>query len=148
MMSDSRRWAEAQRDHYQEPDLRDSLVLLTRVKNGRTSHNAICYVKLINLPRDLAHRVLMPSFGPLAVEGLFDGMHDVAKQLTLKWARAGLDGPLCATDDFTRLTLDSESNYVSVAVRAKYIVQRLPSVPWVTVLTHSTVKTNIHSSEP
>lgn len=50
----------------------------------------------------------MPAFGPLAIEGLFDGMHDIAKQLTLKWARAGPDEPVSVTDDFTRLTLDSK----------------------------------------
>ena len=60
--------------------------------------------------REVAHRVLMPAFGPLAIENLFDGMHDIAKQFILKWARAGPQEPLCATDDFTRLTLDSKSS--------------------------------------
>ena len=56
----------------------------------------------------VAHRVLMPAFGPLSIEGLFDGMHDIAKQLCLFWARQGPDHPIHASDDFTRLTLDSE----------------------------------------
>ena len=52
----------------------------------------------------------MPAFGPLTIESLFDGMHDIAKQLTLKWARADPEEPLCAADDFSRLTLDSKSS--------------------------------------
>lgn len=55
----------------------------------------------------IAHRVLMPAFGPLSIRGMFDEMHDVASQLALKWARSGPDAPIMVTDDFTRLTLDT-----------------------------------------
>lgn len=34
---------------------------------------------------------------------------DIAKQLCLSWARRGPDEPLLASEDFTKLTLDSES---------------------------------------
>ncbi len=34
-------------------------------------------------------------------------MHEILTQLVLKWARYGPDYPIDATDDFTRLTLDS-----------------------------------------
>lgn len=55
----------------------------------------------------IAHRVLMPAFGPLSIRGMFDEMHDIASQLTLKWARHGADSRIMVTDDFTRLTLDT-----------------------------------------
>ena len=55
----------------------------------------------------IAHRVLMPAFGPLSIRGMFDEMHDIASQLALKWARGGPDSPIMVTDDFTRLTLDT-----------------------------------------
>ncbi|KAH8655409.1 cytochrome P450 [Xylariales sp. PMI_506] len=55
----------------------------------------------------IAHRVLMPAFGPLSIRGMFDEMHDVATQLTMKWARYGSSSPIMVTDDFTRLALDT-----------------------------------------
>ncbi|KAH7349219.1 cytochrome P450 [Pyrenochaeta sp. MPI-SDFR-AT-0127] len=55
----------------------------------------------------IAHRILMPTFGPLSIQGMFDDMHDIASQLTLKWARQGPDTAIPVTDDFTRLTLDT-----------------------------------------
>jgi cytochrome P450/NADPH-cytochrome P450 reductase len=55
----------------------------------------------------VAHRVLLPAFGPLAIRGMFDEMHDVASQLVMKWARHGPNHLIQVTDDFTRLTLDT-----------------------------------------
>ena len=55
----------------------------------------------------IAHRILMPAFGPLSIRGMFDEMHDIASQLALKWARYGPDTPIHVTDDFTRLALDT-----------------------------------------
>lgn len=55
----------------------------------------------------IAHRVLLPAFGPLAIRGMFDEMHDIAAQLVMKWARHGPDHVIQVTDDFTRLTLDT-----------------------------------------
>ena len=55
----------------------------------------------------IAHRVLMPALGPLAIRNMFDEMHDIASQLTLKWARYGPDTDIAVTDDFTRLALDT-----------------------------------------
>ncbi|KAF7323877.1 hypothetical protein MKEN_00609100 [Mycena kentingensis (nom. inval.)] len=54
-----------------------------------------------------AHRILLPAFGPLAMEEMFDEMHDIASQLVLKWARLGPNHPIHVTDDMTRLTLDT-----------------------------------------
>lgn len=56
---------------------------------------------------NIAHRVLMSAFGPLAIESLFDGMHDIVRQLANKWARQGASEPILVSDDFTRLTLDT-----------------------------------------
>lgn len=55
----------------------------------------------------IAHRVLMPAFGPIPITNMFDEMHDIATQLALKWARYGPDTPIKVTDDFTRLALDT-----------------------------------------
>lgn len=56
---------------------------------------------------EIAHRTLVPSFGPLAIRDMFDEMHEILTQLVLKWARYGPDHRIDAADDFTRLTLDS-----------------------------------------
>ncbi|CAI7589423.1 hypothetical protein PCG10_001646 [Penicillium crustosum] len=55
----------------------------------------------------IAHRVLVPAFGPLMIRGMFDEMYDIATQLVMKWARVGPTVPIQVTDDFTRLTLDT-----------------------------------------
>lgn len=55
----------------------------------------------------VAHRVLMPAFGPGAVRGMFDDMHDIATQLALKWARLGKNEPFTPSEDFTRLAMDT-----------------------------------------
>jgi len=55
----------------------------------------------------LAHRVLMPAFGPMPIQDMFADMHEIAAQLTLKWARHGPSTRIMVTDDFTRLTLDT-----------------------------------------
>ncbi|KAK1633338.1 cytochrome P450 [Colletotrichum phormii] len=55
----------------------------------------------------IAHRVLMSAFGPLAIRGMFDDMHDLAAQLALKWARHGSSTPIHIGEDMTRLTMDT-----------------------------------------
>ena len=46
-------------------------------------------------------------FGPLSIRGMFDEMHDVATQMALKFARYGPNTPIPASEDFTRLALDT-----------------------------------------
>lgn len=55
----------------------------------------------------LAHRILVPAFGPLNLADMFDDMKDIASQLILKWARYGTGYKINAAEDFTRLTLDT-----------------------------------------
>lgn len=55
----------------------------------------------------IAHRVLVPAFGPLNLADMFDDMKDIASQLVLKWARYGTSYKIPVADDFTRLTLDT-----------------------------------------
>ncbi|KAL1852481.1 hypothetical protein Daus18300_012162 [Diaporthe australafricana] len=55
----------------------------------------------------IAHRVLVSAFGPLAIRGMFDEMHEVVSQLALKWARQGSSARIDVSEDFTRLTLDT-----------------------------------------
>ncbi|CAF1114205.1 unnamed protein product [Adineta steineri] len=54
----------------------------------------------------LAHKILLPAFGPNAIRGMFPEMIDIASQLILRWERyAGEEIDVC--DNFTRLTLDT-----------------------------------------
>ena len=54
----------------------------------------------------LAHRILMPAFGPQAIRGMFPEMMDIASQLILRWQRfSGEEIDVC--DNLTRLTLDT-----------------------------------------
>ncbi|KAE8394953.1 cytochrome P450 [Aspergillus alliaceus] len=55
----------------------------------------------------IAHRILMPAFGPLRIRNMFEDMSDIAQQLCYKWARQGSSISINITDDFTRLTLDT-----------------------------------------
>ncbi|KAF7187825.1 Bifunctional cytochrome P450/NADPH--P450 reductase [Pseudocercospora fuligena] len=55
----------------------------------------------------VAHRALMPAFGPLPIQAMYDEMYDIASQLVSKWARDGADQEINVTNDMTRLTLDS-----------------------------------------
>lgn len=77
----------------------------------------------------IAHRVLVPAFGPLMIRGMFDDMYDIATQLVMKWARQGPSAAITVTDDFTRLTLDT-----------------LPSAPWALGSTHSITMKCTHLS--
>ncbi|RSM03775.1 hypothetical protein CEP52_007182 [Fusarium oligoseptatum] len=78
---------------------------LTEIREG--VHDGLFTAKLGEENWGIAHRVLMPAFGPLSIQRMFDEMHDIASQLALKWARYGPDSPIMVTDDFTRLTLDT-----------------------------------------
>ncbi|EWZ28976.1 cytochrome P450 [Fusarium oxysporum Fo47] len=78
---------------------------LTELREG--VHDGLFTAKLGEENWGIAHRVLMPAFGPLSIQSMFDEMHDIASQLALKWARYGPDSPIMVTDDFTRLTLDT-----------------------------------------
>ncbi|KAL2855204.1 cytochrome P450 [Aspergillus pseudodeflectus] len=78
---------------------------LAHVREG--VHDGLFTARMGEVNWEIAHRVLMPAFGPLSIRGMFDEMHDIASQLALKWARYGPDSPIMVTDDFTRLTLDT-----------------------------------------
>ncbi|KAJ1303507.1 hypothetical protein OPQ81_011693 [Rhizoctonia solani] len=55
----------------------------------------------------IAHRILMPAFGPLSIKGMFDDMLDAVSQLVLKWERFGPSHEIDPTDDFTRLAFET-----------------------------------------
>lgn len=78
---------------------------LTHIRNG--VHDGLFTARKDEENWGIAHRVLMPAFGPLSIRGMFDEMHDIASQLALKWARCGSGYEINVTDDFTRLTLDT-----------------------------------------
>ncbi|RDH27527.1 cytochrome P450 [Aspergillus welwitschiae] len=78
---------------------------LVHVRDG--VHDGLFTARMGEVNWEIAHRVLMPAFGPLSIRGMFDEMYDIASQLALKWARYGPDTSIMVTDDFTRLTLDT-----------------------------------------
>jgi cytochrome P450/NADPH-cytochrome P450 reductase len=78
---------------------------LAEVRNG--VHDGLFTAQLEEPNWGIAHRVLMPAFGPISIRGMFDEMHDISTQLCMKWARHGNSNSITVTDDFTRLTLDT-----------------------------------------
>jgi cytochrome P450/NADPH-cytochrome P450 reductase len=55
----------------------------------------------------LAHRILMPSFGPIAIRNMYEEMHEIAAQMVSRWAREGPHKSIDPTEDFTKIALDS-----------------------------------------
>ncbi|KAJ1303518.1 hypothetical protein OPQ81_011703 [Rhizoctonia solani] len=55
----------------------------------------------------VAHRILMPAFGPLSIKSMFDDMVDMASQLVLKWERFGPRHEIDPTEDFSKLAFDT-----------------------------------------
>jgi len=49
----------------------------------------------------------MPAFAPFSIQSMFPDMKDIANQLILSWARKGAEHRILATEDYTRLTLDT-----------------------------------------
>ncbi|KAF7375722.1 Fatty acid hydroxylase [Mycena sanguinolenta] len=64
----------------------------------------------------IAHRLLMPAFGTIAVKGMLEEMRDLSIQLLLKWERFGPDYIIDPSDDFTRVALDTIA-YCSMSYR-------------------------------
>ncbi|GKU22337.1 unnamed protein product [Fusarium langsethiae] len=79
--------------------------VLSEIRNG--VRDGLFTAKMGEENWGIAHRVLMPAFGPLSIRSMFDEMHDVAGQLAMKWARYGPQSQITVTDDFTRLALDT-----------------------------------------
>ncbi|KAJ6577595.1 fatty acid hydroxylase [Mycena capillaripes] len=64
----------------------------------------------------IAHRLLMPAFGTLAVKGMMEEMRDISNQLLLKWERFGPEAIIDPSEDFTRVALDAIA-YCSMSYR-------------------------------
>lgn len=79
--------------------------VLKEIRNG--VHDGLFTARNDEPNWGLAHRILMPAFGPMKIQTMFDEMHDIASQLAMKWARHGSSVPILASEDFTRLTLDT-----------------------------------------
>lgn len=78
---------------------------LAEVRNG--THDGLFTAFPGEKNWEVAHRVLVPAFGPLNIREMYPDMLDIASQLCLKFARYGPDYKIPVTDDFTRLTLDT-----------------------------------------
>ncbi|OTA65736.1 cytochrome P450 [Hypoxylon sp. EC38] len=79
--------------------------VLREIREGL--HDGLFTAKLEEPNWGIAHRVLMPAFGPMGIRNMFDEMKDIGSQLALKWARQGPQKRINAPEDFTRLTLDT-----------------------------------------
>ncbi|CEL62385.1 NADPH-ferrihemoprotein reductase [Rhizoctonia solani AG-1 IB] len=55
----------------------------------------------------VAHRILMPAFGPLSIKNMFDDMVDVVSQLVLKWERFGPRHEIDPAEEFSKLAFDT-----------------------------------------
>ncbi|CAD0112093.1 unnamed protein product [Aureobasidium uvarum] len=55
----------------------------------------------------IAHRMLVPAFGPIALRSMFDDMLDISSQMVLKWDRLGPEHEIDCADDLTRLAFDT-----------------------------------------
>ncbi|MCP3734019.1 cytochrome P450 [Sphingomonas sp. RP10(2022)] len=55
----------------------------------------------------LAHRILMPAFGPLGIQEMLGKMLDIAGQMFDRWDRFGEGTEIDVADAMTRLTLDT-----------------------------------------
>lgn len=55
----------------------------------------------------IAHRLLMPAFGPIGMRGMFDQMLDIADQMLVRWERFGASSVIDVVDQMTRMTLDT-----------------------------------------
>ncbi|KAG9088707.1 hypothetical protein FS749_001950 [Ceratobasidium sp. UAMH 11750] len=99
-----------------------SVALAQEILDEKRFHKAIgaALVEVRNLVADglftayhgeknwgIAHRILMPAFGPLSIKGMFEDMFDVISQLVLKWERFGPLHEIDPTDDFTRLAFET-----------------------------------------
>ncbi|KAI8634470.1 bifunctional P-450:NADPH-P450 reductase [Xylariaceae sp. FL1651] len=73
------------------------------------AHRILMPATYISYPRDLCKqgRGYEELFGPVSIRGMFEEMHDIATQMALKFARYGPSTPIPASDDFTRLALDT-----------------------------------------
>ncbi|KAK0655756.1 cytochrome P450 [Cercophora newfieldiana] len=54
----------------------------------------------------IAHRTLVPVFGPMHVRKMFPQMTDILSQMVFRWDRFGPDHRISTMDDFTRLAFD------------------------------------------
>ncbi|KAF8755250.1 cytochrome P450 [Rhizoctonia solani] len=72
----------------------------------------------------IAHRILMPAFGPLSIKGMFNDMFDVISQLVLKWERFGPEHEIDPTDDFTRLAFETMSRAMHVQLQTEHVLHR------------------------
>ncbi|KAJ7128256.1 fatty acid hydroxylase [Mycena filopes] len=97
----------------------------------------------------VAHRLLMPAFGTIAIKGMMEEMRDICDQLVVKWERFGPQTVLDPSEDFTRLTLDTIA-YCSMSYRCSSLLmftQEKP-VPFVTAMSDFLVESDLRASRP
>ncbi|CAM4841106.1 unnamed protein product, partial [Rotaria magnacalcarata] len=84
----------------------DKIVTLVIEELRNVAHDGLFTAHTNETNWKLAHKILIPAFGPQAIRGMFPAMMDICSQLILRWERfAGEEIDVC--DNFTRLTLDT-----------------------------------------
>ncbi|KAJ6481192.1 fatty acid hydroxylase [Mycena vulgaris] len=94
----------------------------------------------------IAHRLLMPAFGPMAIKGMLEEMRDICDQLILKWERFGPNAVLDPADDFTRLTFDTIA-FCSMSYRMNSFYSDKP-VPFVVAMGDFLAESDLRASRP
>ncbi|KAJ7910393.1 fatty acid hydroxylase [Mycena leptocephala] len=94
----------------------------------------------------VAHRLLMPAFGPMAIRGMIEEMRDICEQLILKWDRFGPNAVLDPAEDFTRLTFDTIA-YCSMSYRMNSFYSEKP-LPFVVAMGDFLAECDLRASRP
>ncbi|KAJ7105601.1 fatty acid hydroxylase [Mycena epipterygia] len=94
----------------------------------------------------VAHRLLMPAFGPIAIQGMMEDMRDICDQLIVKWERFGPHAVLDPAEDFTRLTLDTIA-YCSMSYRMNSFYSEKP-IPFVTAMADFLAQCDLRAKRP
>ncbi|KAJ7635523.1 fatty acid hydroxylase [Mycena polygramma] len=94
----------------------------------------------------VAHRLLMPAFGPVAMKGMMEGMRDICDQLILKWERFGPNALIEPAADFTKLTFDTIA-YCSMSYRMNSFYSDKP-IPFVVAMGDFLAESDLRSKRP
>ncbi|KAI0860400.1 cytochrome P450 [Xylaria cubensis] len=94
----------------------------------------------------IAHRVLLPALGPMAIKEMFPEMLDITTQLILKWARFGPEYQINVPADFTRLTVDTIALCAMDTRLNSFYSETLP--PFVDAFIEMLAEAQLRSSRP
>ncbi|EJU05201.1 cytochrome P450 [Dacryopinax primogenitus] len=94
----------------------------------------------------IAHRVLLPGFGPAQIQGMFLAMLDINAQLLLKWERFGPDHVITPTEDFTRLAFDTIALSMMSHRFNSFYMEEMP--PFCQAMTRFLIESGVRNQRP